>query len=130
MAPTIGFIGLGMMGRGMARNLLDKGFPLTTMAHRRRDALVEIGVEAVDELDLDLAGLYSARLYSAGLCGERRREEDEEGGQGQEAQEAAALWFPRSAWEPSLGRSASLWAAARLGTSSAFGGRRGASKNA
>lgn len=37
--PSIGFIGLGMMGRGMARNLLAKGFPLTTMAHRRREAL-------------------------------------------------------------------------------------------
>ena len=38
-APRIGFIGLGMMGRGMARNLLDKGFALTAMAHRRREAL-------------------------------------------------------------------------------------------
>jgi len=38
-APRIGFIGLGMMGHGMARNLLDKGFALTTMAHRRREAL-------------------------------------------------------------------------------------------
>jgi 3-hydroxyisobutyrate dehydrogenase-like beta-hydroxyacid dehydrogenase len=37
--PRIGFIGLGMMGRGMAKNLLAKGFPLTSMAHRRRDAL-------------------------------------------------------------------------------------------
>ncbi len=39
MAPRIGFIGLGMMGRGMARNLLDKGFKLTVMAHRRREAI-------------------------------------------------------------------------------------------
>jgi 3-hydroxyisobutyrate dehydrogenase-like beta-hydroxyacid dehydrogenase len=28
MAPTIGFIGLGIMGAGMARNYLKKGFPL------------------------------------------------------------------------------------------------------
>ena len=38
-APRIGFIGLGMMGHGMARNLLAKGFALTAMAHRRREAL-------------------------------------------------------------------------------------------
>jgi 3-hydroxyisobutyrate dehydrogenase-like beta-hydroxyacid dehydrogenase len=38
-APRIGFIGLGMMGLGMARNLLDKGFALTAMAHHRREAL-------------------------------------------------------------------------------------------
>lgn len=27
--PRIGFIGIGMMGHGMAKNLLAKGFPLT-----------------------------------------------------------------------------------------------------
>ena len=53
--PRIGFIGLGMMGRGMARNLLAKGFPLITMAHRRREALA--GKGAVRPCDDYLAGL-------------------------------------------------------------------------
>jgi len=35
----VGFIGLGLMGQGMARNLVEKGFAVTTMAHRKRDAL-------------------------------------------------------------------------------------------
>ncbi|MFG1461672.1 NAD(P)-dependent oxidoreductase [Xanthobacter sp. DSM 24535] len=34
--PRIGFIGVGLMGHGMAKNLLEKGFPLTVLAHRNR----------------------------------------------------------------------------------------------
>jgi 3-hydroxyisobutyrate dehydrogenase-like beta-hydroxyacid dehydrogenase len=43
---TIGFLGLGLMGHGMARNIVDKGYPLTVMAHRNRapiDDLVQRG---------------------------------------------------------------------------------------
>ena len=42
----IGFIGVGMMGHGMAKNLLQKGFPVTVVGHRNRkpvDALVAQG---------------------------------------------------------------------------------------
>lgn len=36
-----------MMGRGMARNLCRKGFPLTVIAHRRRDAVDDlVGMDA------------------------------------------------------------------------------------
>ncbi|MDQ4136430.1 MAG: NAD(P)-dependent oxidoreductase [Pseudomonadota bacterium] len=44
--PRIGFIGVGMMGHGMARNLVAKGFPLTVMGHRNRapvEDLVAVG---------------------------------------------------------------------------------------
>ena len=34
--PRIGFIGLGLMGHGMAKNLVGKGFPLTVRVHRNR----------------------------------------------------------------------------------------------
>ncbi len=34
--PKIGFIGVGLMGHGMARNLLEKGFPLRVLGHRNR----------------------------------------------------------------------------------------------
>ncbi len=35
--PTIGFIGLGMMGAGMAKNLVTKGYPLVVLGHRKRE---------------------------------------------------------------------------------------------
>ncbi len=38
----IGFIGLGMMGHGMAKNLLAKGYDLRFMAHRNRSHLVDL----------------------------------------------------------------------------------------
>ena len=39
MTSNIGFIGLGMMGRGMARNIMAKGFGLSVMAHRNHEAV-------------------------------------------------------------------------------------------
>jgi 3-hydroxyisobutyrate dehydrogenase-like beta-hydroxyacid dehydrogenase len=44
----IGFIGLGLMGHGMAKNLVAKGFPLTVLGHRNRapiEALVKQGAK-------------------------------------------------------------------------------------
>jgi 3-hydroxyisobutyrate dehydrogenase len=50
MAERIGFIGLGIMGRGMANNLLKAGFKLRVWNRTasRMDALVEAGAEAGD----------------------------------------------------------------------------------
>lgn len=45
---NIGFIGLGLMGHGMAANILKKGFPLTVLGHRNRqpvEDLVERGAQ-------------------------------------------------------------------------------------
>jgi 3-hydroxyisobutyrate dehydrogenase-like beta-hydroxyacid dehydrogenase len=39
MTQKIGFAGVGLMGHGMAKNLLDKGFALTVLGHRKRDAV-------------------------------------------------------------------------------------------
>jgi hypothetical protein len=42
----IGFIGTGLMGHGMARNIVEKGYPLTVTAHRNRapvDDLIQRG---------------------------------------------------------------------------------------
>ena len=50
MKERIGFIGLGLMGVGMATNLVRKGWPLTVMAHRNRsgvEALVGLGAKEV-----------------------------------------------------------------------------------
>lgn len=46
MIRNVGFIGVGMMGHGMARNILEKGFDLTVLGHRNRgpvDDLVRRG---------------------------------------------------------------------------------------
>ena len=38
----IGFIGVGMMGHGMAKNIVDGGYPLTVLGHRRREAIEDL----------------------------------------------------------------------------------------
>lgn len=48
-APAVGFIGLGLMGHGMAKNIVEAGYPLTVMAHRKREAVEDlIGRGAVE----------------------------------------------------------------------------------
>lgn len=42
MSQTVAFIGLGMMGHGMAKNLLAKGFGLRFMVHRNRANLADL----------------------------------------------------------------------------------------
>ena len=50
MKERIGFIGLGAMGSGMAANLLAKGFPLTVLAHRRREAVDDLVAKGAIEV--------------------------------------------------------------------------------
>jgi len=49
----IGFIGVGLMGHGMAKNLVEKGFPTTVMGHRNRapvEDLVKSGAKEAKDL--------------------------------------------------------------------------------
>jgi 3-hydroxyisobutyrate dehydrogenase-like beta-hydroxyacid dehydrogenase len=39
---TVGFIGLGLMGHGMAKNLVDKGFALSIFARKASDATADL----------------------------------------------------------------------------------------
>jgi len=44
--PVIGFIGVGLMGHGMAKNIVTKGYSLVVMGHRKRepvDHLLSLG---------------------------------------------------------------------------------------
>ncbi|MGE5103784.1 MAG: NAD(P)-dependent oxidoreductase [Betaproteobacteria bacterium] len=54
--PSIGFVGVGLMGHGMAKNLLAKGFPLALRVHRNRaaaqDLLAAGATEAASYADL------------------------------------------------------------------------------
>lgn len=38
----IGFIGVGLMGHGMAKNIVEKGFPLKVMANRNREPVEDL----------------------------------------------------------------------------------------
>ena len=49
----IGFIGVGLMGHGIAKNLVEKGFPVCVMAHRNRqpvEDLIQRGASEVGSL--------------------------------------------------------------------------------
>ena len=54
--PRIGFIGVGLMGHGIAKNLVTKGYPLTVRAHRNRapveDLLAKGAKEAKTNADI------------------------------------------------------------------------------
>ena len=41
-SARIGFVGIGLMGHGMAKNIIEKGFPLTIVAHRNRAPVEEL----------------------------------------------------------------------------------------
>ncbi len=38
----VGFVGVGLMGHGMAKNILEKGFPLTVLGHRNRQPVEDL----------------------------------------------------------------------------------------
>ncbi|WP_353392849.1 NAD(P)-dependent oxidoreductase [Ruegeria sp. HU-ET01832] len=40
--PVIGFIGVGLMGHGMAKNIVEKGYPLVVMGHRNRQPVEDL----------------------------------------------------------------------------------------
>jgi 3-hydroxyisobutyrate dehydrogenase-like beta-hydroxyacid dehydrogenase len=42
MAKRIGFIGAGLMGHGMAKNIVEKGFRLTVLAHHNRSPIEDL----------------------------------------------------------------------------------------
>jgi 2-hydroxy-3-oxopropionate reductase len=48
MPPRVGYIGLGLMGKSIARNILDAGFPLT-VHNRSRQAVQELVTEGATE---------------------------------------------------------------------------------
>lgn len=56
MKESIGFIGLGYMGHGMAKNILAKGYDLTVLGHRNREPIEDLvsrgASEAVTEKEL------------------------------------------------------------------------------
>ena len=50
MNERIGFAGVGLMGHGMAKNIVEKGYPLTVLAHRKRDAVDDLKGRGASEV--------------------------------------------------------------------------------
>lgn len=54
--PTVGFIGVGLMGHGMAKNIVEKGFPLRIVGNRNRGPVEDLvgrgAVEAASAREL------------------------------------------------------------------------------
>jgi 3-hydroxyisobutyrate dehydrogenase-like beta-hydroxyacid dehydrogenase len=49
MKESIGFIGLGYMGHGMAKNILAKGYDLTVLGHRNREPIEDLVSRGANE---------------------------------------------------------------------------------
>jgi 3-hydroxyisobutyrate dehydrogenase-like beta-hydroxyacid dehydrogenase len=47
--PRIGFIGVGLMGHGAAKNILEKGYPLTVVGHRNRRPVDDLVARGASE---------------------------------------------------------------------------------
>ncbi len=45
----VGFVGVGLMGHGMAKNIVEKGWPLTVLAHRKREAVEDLKARGAGE---------------------------------------------------------------------------------
>ena len=71
MKKQVGFIGLGIMGQGMARNLLKANFPLTVWNRTisKADALVAAGAAGLASTGAGVSGLVSQS--AAAIPGER-----------------------------------------------------------
>ena len=48
--PVVGFIGVGLMGHGMAKNILSSGYDLTIMGHKNRKPVKGFTPEAMSRL--------------------------------------------------------------------------------
>src|SRR5436309_5501949 len=68
MPPTVGFIGLGYMGKPMARNLLKAGFPLV-VHNRSQGAVQELVAEGATAASSPMATAERVELLCSCLPG-------------------------------------------------------------
>jgi len=64
--PTVGFIGVGLMGAGMAKNLVTKGHPLVVMGHRNREPVERL--KALGAREVATAREMAAQCDIVHLC--------------------------------------------------------------
>ena len=75
MNPRIGLIGVGMMGHGMAKNLLAKGFPLTFKVNRNRDNLADLIAAGAQEASTNAQCAQSSDIVFICVTGSPQVEE-------------------------------------------------------
>jgi 3-hydroxyisobutyrate dehydrogenase-like beta-hydroxyacid dehydrogenase len=46
----VGFVGVGLMGHGMAKNIVEKGWPLTIVGHRNREPVEDLKARGAEEV--------------------------------------------------------------------------------
>ncbi len=59
----IGFIGTGLMGHGMAKNIVEKGYPLTVTAHRNRTPVDDLLTRGATEASLEDLAARSTIIF-------------------------------------------------------------------
>lgn len=82
MTPKIGFIGIGMMGHGMAKNLLAKGFALTFKVNRNRDNLADLIAAGAQEANTNAACAQASDIVFICVTGSPQVEQIVYGEQG------------------------------------------------
>jgi 3-hydroxyisobutyrate dehydrogenase-like beta-hydroxyacid dehydrogenase len=101
MTTRIGFIGIGMMGHGMAKNLLAKGFPLTFKANRNRSNLEDLLAAGAQEAKSNADCARAADVVFICVTGSPQVEEIVYGPQGVlEAARAGLVVVDTSTAEP------------------------------
>jgi 3-hydroxyisobutyrate dehydrogenase-like beta-hydroxyacid dehydrogenase len=73
--PIIGFIGLGLMGHGMAKNILEKGYQLLIMGHRNRQPVEDLLSRGAEEVDTPAAMAGRADIIFLCVSGSPQVEE-------------------------------------------------------
>ena len=101
MAQKIGFVGVGMMGHGMAKNLLKKGYDVTVMAHKNRKPIEDLVAQGAKEAKTP------SDVTAAIRCRHSVRDRGSAGGAGGLRQRRPSRRFPARAWCSSTARRAS-----------------------
>ncbi len=89
--PVVGFIGIGMMGWGMAKNVVEKGFPLLVMAHRKREAVDDLVSRGAEEVSCAKAMAERADIVVLCVTGAAQVQSSLEGPDGLLANARAGL---------------------------------------
>ncbi len=74
MSETIGFIGVGLMGHGMAKNIVEKGYALTVMGHRNRTPVEDLLTRGAKEAKSPKALAETSSIVFLCVTGSRQVE--------------------------------------------------------
>ncbi len=102
MTETIGFIGLGHMGHGMAKNLVEKGFPLTVLARRKRERVDDLVQRGAREAASPRAVAQASEVVVLCVTGSAQVEEIATGPDGLAAAGKPLLVIDCSTSEPAI----------------------------